>query len=113
MHEMSLTESLIGLVEDEARKGNFTQVKVVRLEVGALGQVCPEALLFCFDAVSKGTVAEGAKLDIIAVAGAGWCMDCEKSVPLSERYGGCPECGNYQVQVTSGDELRLRELEVE
>jgi hydrogenase nickel incorporation protein HypA/HybF len=113
MHEMALTESLVGLIEDEARKGDFTRVKVVRLEVGALGQVCPDALLFCFDAISKGTVAEGAKLDIVAVPGGGWCMDCSKSVMLSERYGACPECGNYQVQVTSGEELRLRELEVE
>lgn len=110
---MSLTESLIGLVEDEAKKGEFTKVKIVRLEVGALSHVSPDALLFCFDAVSRGTIAEGAQLDIITLPGQGWCMDCSKTVALSERFGACPECGNYHVQMTAGDELRLHELEVE
>ncbi len=113
MHEMSLSESLIGLVEDEAKKGAFTKVKIVRLAVGVLSHVSADALLFCFDAVSRGTIAEGAKLDIVAVPGQGWCMDCSKTVALSERFGACPECGNYHVQMTAGDELRLHELEVE
>ena len=113
MHEMSLTESLIDLVEEEARKGAFSKVGVVRLEVGALSHVSEDALIFCFDAVSRGTIAEGAKLDIITVPGQGWCMDCSKTVSLSERFGPCPECGNHHVQMTAGDEMRLHELEVE
>ena len=113
MHEMSLTESILDLIEDEARKGGFTKVKVVRVQVGALSQVIPDALQFCFEAVIRGSVADGAALEIIAVPGQGWCMDCEKTVPLDERFGACPECGNYHVQMTAGDELRLHELEVE
>jgi hydrogenase nickel incorporation protein HypA/HybF len=113
MHEMSLMESVIGLVEDEARKGGFTRVKTVRLDVGELSSAMPDALTFCFDAVSRGTIAEGAMLEIVSVPGQGWCMDCSKTVPLSERFGACPDCGNYHVQMTSGDDLRLSELEVE
>ena len=113
MHEMSLTESVIGLVEDQARKDAFTKVNVVRLEVGELSHVSPDALRFCFEAVSHGTIAEGARLDIVTVPGQGWCLDCSKTVALSERFGACPECGHYHVQMTSGDEMRLHELEVE
>ncbi len=113
MHEMSLIESVIGLVEDEARKDGFAKVKVVRLAVGELSHAMPDALLFCFDAVSRGTIAEGAVLEIVTVSGAGWCMDCAKTVALSERFGACPDCGNHHVQMTAGDDLRLSELEVE
>ena len=113
MHEMSLTESIVDLIQDEAKKGGFTKVKRVRVLVGALSNVVPDALEFCFDAVTRGTLAEGAVLEIIPVPGQGWCMDCAKTVALEERFGTCPECGGYHVQMTAGDALRLQDLEVE
>jgi hydrogenase nickel incorporation protein HypA/HybF len=99
-------------VVEESRRQNVSQVKVVVLEIGAIGQVEPESLRFCFDAVTRGTIAEGARLDIVTVPGAGWCLDCGKTVPLTERFGACPECGQRHVQMTAGDELRIREMEV-
>ena len=68
MHEMSLTESIVELIE-EGRKQGFSRVRVVRLEIGALAQVEPEAMRFCFDAVTRGTLAEGARLDIASARG--------------------------------------------
>ncbi|QGM96809.1 hydrogenase maturation nickel metallochaperone HypA [Methylocystis parvus] len=113
MHEMALTESIVDIVSDEARKQGFAKVRIVRLQIGAMAHVEPEALRFCFDAVSRGTVAEGATLDIRRLPGEGWCLDCGKTVPLEERFGACPECGRRHVQMTSGDELRVEELEVD
>ncbi|RAI43095.1 hydrogenase maturation nickel metallochaperone HypA [Rhodoplanes roseus] len=113
MHEMSLSAGVIALVEDAARRERFSHARVVVLELGELGHVEPEAMLFCFDAVSRGTVAEGARLDIVRVPGAGWCLDCAKTVALTERFGACPDCGRRHVQMTAGDELRVRELEVD
>jgi hydrogenase nickel incorporation protein HypA/HybF len=113
MHEMALAESLVQLVEEESRRQGFARVRVVRLEVGVLGAVEPEALRFCFDAVTRGSIAENAALDIVAVPGAGWCLDCARTVALAERFGACPECGRHHVQMSGGDELRLKELEVE
>lgn len=113
MHEMALTASVIALVEDSARRENFSRATAIVLEIGALGHVEPEAMRFCFEAVSRGTVAEGARLDIVRIPGQGWCLDCGKTVPLAERFGACPECGRHHVQMTAGDELRVKELEVE
>jgi hydrogenase nickel incorporation protein HypA/HybF len=113
MHEMALTESIVEIVAEAARKQGFARVRVVRLQVGAMAHVEPEALRFCFDAVSRGTVAEGADLDIVRSPGEGWCLDCGKIVPLAERFGACPECGRRHVQMTAGDELRIEELEVD
>jgi hydrogenase nickel incorporation protein HypA/HybF len=113
MHEMALTESMIGIVEEEARRQSFSRVRAVVLEIGALGCVEPDSIRFCFDAVSRGTVAEGARLDIVRVAAEGWCIDCGMTVALEERFGACPVCGRHRVQMTAGDELRIREMEVE
>ncbi len=68
---------------------------------------------FCFNVVSRGTPAEGARLHIRRVPGAGWCFDCEREVALAERFCACPACGRSRVRMTSGDEMRVLEMEVE
>ena len=113
MHEMALTESIVEIAVEAAEKQGARKVKRVFVDVGALSHVEPDALQFCFAAVSAGTIAEGAELEIARIPGAGWCVDCRKSVPIAERFGACPECGRYHVQMTAGDELRVREMEVE
>jgi hydrogenase nickel incorporation protein HypA/HybF len=113
MHEMSLTEGILDIIQEEARKRHFARVRVVRLEVGAIGHVEASSLAFCFDAVMRGTIAEGAELDIVAIPGEGWCFDCEKATPLTERFGACAFCGGRHVHMTAGDELRVKEMEIE
>jgi hydrogenase nickel incorporation protein HypA/HybF len=113
MHEMSLAEGILQLLEDAARRENATRVSAVYLEIGQLASVEVESLRFCFDAVIKDSIAEGARLEIIDVPGTGWCLDCSESVPMSDKLSGCVRCGGYRVQVTGGTEMRVRELEIE
>jgi hydrogenase nickel incorporation protein HypA/HybF len=113
MHEVSLVESIVDLVVEERRKQAFSRVLSIRLTVGALGHAEPDALRFCFDAVTRGTIADGAALEIDMVAGAGWCAVCRQTVPVEERFAACPICGDGPVRLVAGDELRLAELEVE
>lgn len=112
MHEMSLAEGVLQLIEDSARQQRFEKVVTVWLEIGQLSGVEVEAMRFCFDAVTRDTVAHGARLEIIAVPGTGWCMACAATVPMSEVFGACPQCGGYQMQVSGGTEMRVKELEV-
>jgi hydrogenase nickel incorporation protein HypA/HybF len=112
MHEMSLAEGVLQLIEDAARKENFSRVTTVWLEIGRLAGVEVEAMRFCFDAVVRDSIADGARLEIVDTPGSGWCMQCAASVPLDEVFGACPQCGRHQVQVTGGTEMRVRELEV-
>jgi hydrogenase nickel incorporation protein HypA/HybF len=113
MHEVSLIENVIALIEQERVKQAFARVNVIRLQVGALGHAEPEALRFCFDAVATGTIAEGSRLEIEMIPGEGWCADCRHAVPLDERFGACPLCAGARVRMTGGDVLRLAEMEVE
>jgi hydrogenase nickel incorporation protein HypA/HybF len=113
MHEMSLAESVLQAMEDAARAQHFHKVLAVRLEIGALSGVEPEAMRFCFDAVVRDSLAQGAQLEIIELPGTGWCMACAKTVPMREVFGECPECGSVQMQVTGGTEMRIKDLEVE
>lgn len=112
MHEMSLAEGVLQLIEDAARQQNFEKVVTVWLEIGQLSGVEVEAMKFCFDAVTRDSVAAGARLEIIALPGVGWCLACAQTVAMSEVFGECPQCGGFQLQVTGGTEMRVKELEV-
>ena len=98
---------------EESRRQGFPRVTKVWLEIGALSGVEPSAMEFCFDAATRDTLAEGAQLEIVLIPGQGACLDCGKTVALAERFGVCPECGGCKVQMTGGDEMRVKELEVE
>ncbi len=113
MHEMALCQGVVQILEEQAKAHGYSHVKTVRLEIGPLATVEPEALRFCFDAAARGTLAENAKLDIVTTPASAWCFSCGETVTISERNGVCPNCGSYQVQATGGDELRIKELEVD
>ena len=113
MHEMSLAEGVLQIIEDSARQQQFSRVKTVWLEIGQLSSVEPEAMRFCFDAVTRGSLADGAHLEIVIVDGGGQCMNCGQTVKLEAVYDACPACGGYPVNPVSGTEMRIKELEVE
>ncbi len=112
MHEMALCESILQTLESEAVRQSFERVSVVWLEIGALASVEEEALRFSFDVVARDSLADGARLEIIHTPGVAWCMHCARPVNIERRFDPCPDCGGYQLQVTGGDEMRIRELEV-
>ncbi|MDZ4201568.1 MAG: hydrogenase maturation nickel metallochaperone HypA [Gallionella sp.] len=113
MHEMSLAEGVLKIIEDSARTQNFQRVRAVTLEIGALSSVEPEAMRFCFGAVTGGSLAEGARLEIIETPGEGVCAACGKTLAMREQYGLCPACGSAHLQIVAGDRMRVIDLEVE
>lgn len=113
MHEMALATSVLQIVEDTARRHGADRVSAVRLEIGRLSHVEPEALRFSFDVVTRDSLADGARLEIVVVAGAAWCMRCSDSVALGQLGDPCPCCGSYQLQVTGGNKMRVQDIEIQ
>jgi hydrogenase nickel incorporation protein HypA/HybF len=110
---MSLAEGVLQVIEDAALKQGFRRVRTVWLEIGQLAAVEVDAMRFCFDAVTRGSIAAGSRLEIIATPGTAWCMQCSGSVTVQALYDPCPQCGSHQLQVTGGSEMRVKELEVD
>lgn len=110
MHEMSITQSVVEICRDNAAG---RRVVAVTMEIGQLSGVVPEAVEFCFAACSAGTCLEGARLEIIQVAGVGRCLDCDKEFPRGSLFDPCPGCGGYMISQLAGEELRVRDIEVE
>lgn len=112
MHEMSLCENILEIIEAQAAQQAFSRVNLVRLEVGPLSGVEVEALRFGFDVVMRGSLAEEARLDIVCPDAAAWCQACAATVPVTDRYDPCPNCGAVNLAITRGGELRIKEMEV-
>ena len=89
MHELSLTQSLVAIAEEHARRAGATVIREIVLEVGELSGAIPEALEFAFDVCSKGTLAEGAALTIRKVPGSGRCTACAADSPCETLTAVC------------------------
>jgi hydrogenase nickel incorporation protein HypA/HybF len=113
MHELSLAEGIVDLVQASARQEAFSRVRTVHLDLGALSNVMPEALTFGFEAAARGSAAEGAELRIRRLPGQGFCTPCAAVVLVDARPALCPRCGGAQVNITGGNEMRVTELEVD
>lgn len=112
MHELSLCEQLKDIIEVEAQSQAFRRVICVQVEIGPLSCVEPEAMQFGFESVMRGTIADGAKLEIQRGAILGYCLSCNDHVELQARFDNCPVCGAAEVHASGGDTLRINQLEV-
>jgi hydrogenase nickel incorporation protein HypA/HybF len=112
MHELSLCQGILDAIEAEARKENFRTVRRVQLEIGALAGVDCDALRFGWEAVSAGSLADGSALEIVRLPGAAWCFTCQDTVNVDQYYDPCPRCQGHKLQISGGEQLRIRQLEV-
>lgn len=110
MHEMSLAEGILKIIETQS-PGN--RVSAVTLRVGQLAGVELESLKFSFEVVTRHSVAEGARLHIESVPGSAFCFDCLAQVPLDRQGDPCPRCDGYQLTVVEGNQMKVKSLEIE
>lgn len=112
MHELSLCEQVLELIQQQAHTQQFKQVKTVYLEIGKLSCVEAEAMRFCFDSVVAGSIAEGALLEIEQPEAVAWCSACEQFTQVEQRFEVCSHCGHFPLEIRDGEQMRIKYLEV-
>jgi hydrogenase nickel incorporation protein HypA/HybF len=108
MHELAITQEIIAVVLE--RVGG-AQVTRVTLEIGRLSAVLPDAVRSCFELCIEETPLKDATLEIIETPGVARCTACAGQVILERPYGRCT-CGCSELEWLSGEELRIRQMEV-
>ena len=108
MHELGLTQEIIEIVAQNAEE---RKVKRIVLEIGKLSCVLPDAVRFCFDLCAAGTIAEGAELEIVQPPGRGRCRRCGAEFALHAVIARCV-CGSSDIDWLTGEELRIKTLEL-
>jgi hydrogenase nickel incorporation protein HypA/HybF len=112
MHELSIMQSALSQALEEARKAGASRVYEIRLRIGALSGVVPDALEFAFEALADGTPAEKAKLTIEHVPARFWCRTCKHEFESARMLAECPGCSNLSRELRAGRELELASLEI-
>jgi hydrogenase nickel incorporation protein HypA/HybF len=112
MHELSIMQSALEQALEQARQAGAQRVHEIRLRVGALSGVVPEALQMAFEALTVGTTAEKAVLKIEAVPARFWCVSCDREFASEKIFAECPRCRCVSRELCTGRELELASLEI-
>ena len=113
MHEMSIAQSVLDIILQESQNHKVNRVLSVAVKVGELSSVETESLRFCFDFLTKGTLAEGARLEIERIQVTCRCRECGSSFTVKELVFACPACKSPEVEMLSGRELSVDSFEAE
>ena len=116
MHELPITESILKIVLKHAEMNRVRKVTAIHLQVGKLSDLEDDWIQRYFDYLSRGTVAEGAKLKIERMPVVVRCDACSASYEMEiARIGDlvCPACGEKRGTLLSGREYTVKEMEVQ
>ncbi|OGW39534.1 MAG: hydrogenase maturation nickel metallochaperone HypA [Nitrospirae bacterium RBG_13_39_12] len=113
MHEVSIALSLLDVAEKHCKKEGYEGIESIGVKIGKASGIMSDALLFAFDAVKIGTIAEKAHLIIDEIPVTGFCKNCNNNFSVEEMYIlCCPKCGGTEFTLETGRELDITEMEV-
>ena len=112
MHEVGVIQDALDVALEHAARHRARQVHRITLRVGPLAGVEPEALAFAFEVVTRGTIAEGARLEVDRVPLACFCPGCAGEFRPDGWVFECPTCGQLTNEVRQGRELEVASVEV-
>lgn len=113
MHEMSLAMSIIDLAVETAVREGGRRVSEVEIEVGNMAGVMGDALEFCLEAAARSTIVEGAGFRLFSVMATGQCGSCRTIFAVDSFLASCPDCGEIGVNISGGQDLKIRALTIE
>ncbi|WP_293446089.1 hydrogenase/urease nickel incorporation protein HypA [Persephonella sp.] len=113
MHEFSIVQSLLGLIEENAKKNNARSVSKVVVKIGRLSGIEPHLLKIAFDTFKEKTICENAELEMIIQDIVAKCEDCKNEFIIEDNRFVCPECQSFNLKIIDGEDMYLMSLELD
>lgn len=113
VHEVGIMQSVLEIALSQARSSGAVCIREIRMRVGRMTGVVPEALDHAFLVLRGETLAAEARLVVEFVPGAFWCMTCAAEFESDDLIGGCPTCKEPSFDMRRGRELDVVSLEVD
>ena len=113
MHELGIAQSILEIVQQSVPEEEKTAVRKVRIRVGQLSGVVPDSLDFCFSVIVGETQMRQASLAIEQVPTITKCRDCSNRFPIEDLAFICPICRGTNLELVSGKELEIVEIELQ
>jgi len=115
LHELQITERILEVALQHAAKHQASRIVVISLRVGELSHLEEDALQRYFGFLSRGTLAEDARLQIEHAPIVLACDACSFSYQVSKAElndATCPECGDTGWRLVSGREYFVENMGV-
>ncbi len=113
MHEMGIISGVIDAVTASAQAAGATKVDKITLSIGEMTEVIMDCLTFAFEALSEGTMCEGAELKVNIVKPHSICLECSTEFDHDRFHLACPNCGSYETVLLEGREMTIDGIEVD
>ena len=113
MHELPITESILEISLRHAKQANSRRVVSIYLVIGQMASIIDDSVQFYWDLISKGTIAEGAELKFRRIPTKLQCQVCALKYSPGDENFACPDCGNSEITIVSGQEFYLEAIDVE
>ncbi len=114
MHEVSIAQGMLDIALNYCEKNGHERIKSITVKIGKAAGVVPDSLQFAFEALKSETIAGEAVLIIDEVPVSGSCAGCGRRFSVDEAYLiQCPFCGSMSINVETGRELNIVEMDVE
>ncbi|NPA04278.1 MAG: hydrogenase/urease nickel incorporation protein HypA [Epsilonproteobacteria bacterium] len=115
MHEYSIVQSLLEIIEENAKRHNARAIKKVVVKIGVLSGVEPHLLEIAFNTFKEGTICKDALLEILIQPLVVKCKECGaiSEFEVKNLFFECKECKGIDLEVLDGEEMILMSLEME
>ena len=113
MHELSVTQGVLDVVLEKAKETHVSKITAINLVIGDMSSIVDDCVQFYFDFLSKATIAEGAALSFRRVPTQLKCRSCGFIFSLGKSSWSCPQCGEWDVEIVSGQEFYIESMEVD
>ncbi len=113
MHELPVTENILNIALRHAEQAGATRITELHIVIGQLASIVDDSVQFYWDIISKGSLAEGARLHFRRVPAEMLCLNCNQRYAPTKDELACPNCGGVAVKIVAGEEFFLEAIDVE
>jgi hydrogenase nickel incorporation protein HypA/HybF len=113
MHELGIAQEMVKIALDYAAKNHAARITQFSVAMSALADESEDSLRFHFDHLTRGSIAEGARIDITRVPAQARCLECGNDFTWTMDTLNCPHCSSARIRALPQDEFKLTSIEVE
>ena len=104
MHSLAMAQDILEAALGEAEKHDAKHVKAISVKIGDEHFTESDSLQFCLEAVTKGTIAEGAQIEVESGGITAKCRECALVFSVEDHLPICPRCGDRNPEILTAEE---------
>ena len=114
MHELGVVSHVIKEVESVAKENNVQKIISLTLEVGEVSTIVPDLFKDCFEwSKKKSEYMQDCELNLVILEGVTYCQDCGETYGTVKYGKTCPHCGSKNTYLVTGNEVMIKDIQVE